>query len=218
MLTIEKIKTYALPLNASRKNNLNEFLGGVAVYNDSINLYDAIVTVMQSSGGGGITNLSYTLGTTNGTVVSDTGTDAVIPEATTQYAGLLLPADKAKLNNITITQPVNLDTLELQVENLFTLAGVVTNHLGSFTGTLIPDNQSIKSAIQYLETAIQSTGGNSENGIVGTGTASDKFRLGGNLNTNTVISGSFTNYLTLADASLISLGHCNTHGNTLSSL
>jgi hypothetical protein len=219
MLTIEKIKTYALPLNASRKNNLNEFLGGVAVYNDSINLYDAIVTVMQSSGGGGITNLSYTVAASNGTVVSDTGTDAVIPEATTQYAGLLLPADKSKLNNLTITQPVNLDTLELQVENLFTLAGVVTNHLGSFTGTLIPDNQSIKSALQYLETAIQSTGGNSENGIVGTGTASDKFRLGGNLNTNTVISGSFTNYLALADASLISLeADNNVSGNARSLL
>jgi hypothetical protein len=160
MPTIEKIKNYALPLNASRKNNLNEFLGGVAVYNDSINLYDAIVTVLQSTGGGGITNLSYTPSPTQGTVVSDTGTDAIITEATISNAGLLVPADKSKLNNLLVTQQVNLDVLEQQVADLITLAGTTASNLGSFTGTLIPDNQSIKDALQYLETAIQSTGGN----------------------------------------------------------
>jgi hypothetical protein len=219
MPTIEKIKNYALPLNASRKNNLNEFLGGVAVYNDSINLYDAIVTVLQSTGGGGITNLSYTPSPTQGTVVSDTGTDAIITEATISNAGLLVPADKSKLNNLLVTQQVNLDVLEQQVADLITLAGTTASNLGSFTGTLIPDNQSIKDALQYLETAIQSTGGNSENGIVGNGTTSNKFRLGGNLNTNTVISGSNTNYLSLYDTSLIFLeADTNVSGSAKSSL
>jgi len=49
----------------------------------------------QESGGDGgtsATNLSYTASATQGVVVSDTGNDATIPAATTENAGLLLPA------------------------------------------------------------------------------------------------------------------------------
>lgn len=48
----------------------------------------------------GITNLSYTESATNGTVVSDTGSNAIIPIATEVNAGLLQPEDKTKLNTI----------------------------------------------------------------------------------------------------------------------
>lgn len=48
-------------------------------------------------GGGGATNLSYTPSATNGIVASDTGTDATIPLATTTNAGLLSPAEKARV-------------------------------------------------------------------------------------------------------------------------
>lgn len=41
------------------------------------------------SGGGGATNLSYTPSSTQGTVVSDTGTNAVIPVASSTNAGLM---------------------------------------------------------------------------------------------------------------------------------
>lgn len=46
------------------------------------------------------TNLSYTASPTQGSVNSDTGTDAVIPSATNTNAGLLLPSEKTKLTGI----------------------------------------------------------------------------------------------------------------------
>ncbi|WP_069660810.1 beta strand repeat-containing protein [Arcticibacter eurypsychrophilus] len=54
-----------------------------------------------SSGGGSVTDLTYTSSATQGVVNSNTGADAIIPAGTTSVAGLLLPADKAKLNSIT---------------------------------------------------------------------------------------------------------------------
>lgn len=45
----------------------------------------------------------------------------------------------------------------LQADDLVTLSGVAigSTHLGTFTGTIITDNQTIKAAIQLLETAIE---------------------------------------------------------------
>lgn len=48
-------------------------------------------------GGTGATNLAYTASPTGGTVTSDTGTDAAIPLADVTNAGLLSPAQVAKL-------------------------------------------------------------------------------------------------------------------------
>lgn len=52
------------------------------------------------SSGGGATNLTYSASPTNGTVNSDTGTDATIPAADSTNAGLLLPAEKNKITNV----------------------------------------------------------------------------------------------------------------------
>jgi len=51
------------------------------------------------STGGGATNLSYTPSPTDGTVNSDTGTDATIPLTDGTNAGLFSPAEKTKLSN-----------------------------------------------------------------------------------------------------------------------
>jgi len=53
-----------------------------------------------AGGGGGATNLAYTAGATNGQVTSSTGTAATILPVTTSAAGLMLPADKTKLDKI----------------------------------------------------------------------------------------------------------------------
>ena len=106
----------------------------------------------------GVTNLTYTSSASNGIVVSDTGSDATIPAATTLIAGLMIPAQFDKLANITITQAVDLDALESDVANLTTLSGVASNSttLGTFTGTTIPDNSTIKAAFQSIETTLES--------------------------------------------------------------
>ena len=51
-------------------------------------------------GSSGVTNLSYTAAVSQGTVVSDTGTNAVIPLADGTNAGLFSPAEKTKLEAI----------------------------------------------------------------------------------------------------------------------
>lgn len=64
---------------------------------------------ITGGGGGGATNLSYTASPTDGTVNSDTGTDATIPLATTTNAGLQSPSDKTKLDGIEAGAEVNVN-------------------------------------------------------------------------------------------------------------
>lgn len=45
-------------------------------------------------------NLGYTASATNGTITNTGGTNSTIPAATSSMAGLMLPAEKTKLNNI----------------------------------------------------------------------------------------------------------------------
>lgn len=54
------------------------------------------------SGGGGATDLAYVASSTNGVVTSSTGNSATIPAGSTTDASLMLPADKTKLNSITV--------------------------------------------------------------------------------------------------------------------
>lgn len=64
--------TKTLTLNQSNGNNLT-------------------ATFTDDSGGGGATNLTYTPSPTQGTVVSDTGTDAIVPLVDSTNAGLFPP-------------------------------------------------------------------------------------------------------------------------------
>lgn len=54
---------------------------------------------VDNAAAGGSTNLSYTPSTTEGTVNSDTGTDATIPAGSTTNASLMLPGDKTSLDS-----------------------------------------------------------------------------------------------------------------------
>lgn len=83
---------------------------------------------------GGMTNLSYSPGVANGVVTSDTGTDATIPAVDATNAGLMLPAHKAKIDFIAITQAVDLDALELASHAAVTLAGSATTNPLTITG------------------------------------------------------------------------------------
>ena len=58
------------------------------------------------------TNLDYTASPTNGIVTSSDGTDATLTLADITNAGLLTPADFTKIGHITVTQAVDLDTIE----------------------------------------------------------------------------------------------------------
>ena len=59
-------------------------------------------------GGGGATNLSFTRTSTTVTIVSDTGTDAVLPTANVDSAGIMTADDKTKLDGIPAGGATNL--------------------------------------------------------------------------------------------------------------
>jgi len=85
------------------------------------------------------TNLSFIRDSTSVTVQSDTGTDAVLPIATPTLAGVMSASDKTNLSSLIVLSGVP--------------AG--SSHLNTFTGTIIPDNSSIKEALQALETELE---------------------------------------------------------------
>jgi 2-keto-3-deoxy-galactonokinase len=70
-----------------------------------------IKSVFGGGGGGdGVANLAYTASPTQGTITSDTGTDATIPAADGTNAGLFLPAEKTKLAGIAEGAEVNVQS------------------------------------------------------------------------------------------------------------
>ena len=62
---------------------------------------------LNASGGGSTTNLSVATASTMVTIASDTGSDAVIPAATTVAAGVVSATDKAKLDGIATAATAN---------------------------------------------------------------------------------------------------------------
>ena len=96
---------------------------------DSGNLKKILISDLPTSTG--VTNLSYTAATS--TVVSDTGSDAILTLADTTDPGLMSSAQFDKLGFITVTQAVDLDTLE---SDTVTNNAKVTNatHTGDATG------------------------------------------------------------------------------------
>ena len=92
------------------------------------------------SAGAVVANLSLANNTaTNLDILIDTGTDVTLPASTNALAGLMTAA---QFNNLA---------------NLIILSGVAANaqDLGTFTGVTIPDNQTIKQALQALETDLE---------------------------------------------------------------
>lgn len=82
------------------------------------------LVVVTGAGGGGATNLSYTAAPAQGTVTSDTGTDATLPLANGTNAGLMAPAQFTKLGHISVTQAVDLDAMETKLATIETNADV----------------------------------------------------------------------------------------------
>lgn len=95
------------------------------------------------SGGTGNTDLSADQDSTTVTIFSSTGTDATITAASTLRSGVMSAQDK------------------LNLESLITLTGVsqASTNLGIFSGSIIPDNTTIKIALQALETTVDSITG-----------------------------------------------------------
>lgn len=120
----------------------------------------------------GATNLTYTASPTNGTVNSDTGTDATIPLADTTNAGLLSPSDKTKLNNTSGTNSG--DNATNTTSNNYA-DGKVANDMVAST-SVAPSKTAVKN---YIDTAdalkANLSGGNS---FTGTQMSADDITIG----------------------------------------
>lgn len=99
--------TNAGVMTAADKTKLNSIQAGATDDQTGAEIVDAINTFLGSTtwqgggGTGGSTNLSFSRTATSVTVLSDTGTDAVLPVADSTNAGVMSAADKVKLDGIT---------------------------------------------------------------------------------------------------------------------
>ena len=111
-------------------------------------------TIVPATGTGPAVNLSWTPSPTDGTVNNSAGDDAVLTLANDTNAGLMSPEDFTTLSYITVTSAINLDTILSSVTNVFTVIGVSSSstNLGSFTGGIIPNNTTVRNALQALDT------------------------------------------------------------------
>jgi len=151
-VTIEQVQAIAIPKNISKLNN-SQYLG-VAIPNQSVNLYEAIEVVYDELSGlpnPSETDLTATQNLATTTLHSSTGDDVVI-----------LGADATRSGVMTASQATNLAAL-------ITLSGVsaAATNLGTFTGTTITDSATIKSAFQELETALEAVANESSQDAVG---------------------------------------------------
>lgn len=122
-----------------RNTTQQDYNGTVSIsdLNKLPNLGELTPTV--DAGSGGDTDLSVTSDATTVTIVSSTGDPAVIPAVDSSDAGVMTPA------------------LLLNLQRLITLSGVAADEpdLGTFTGTTIPNDSTIKAALQALETSVE---------------------------------------------------------------
>lgn len=168
-MTLEELKNVHIPINVYNKPNNKEVASrGIQLYNDSVNLYEALQLITSTPIA---TDLSHTLSASTIIIESSTGSSTTIPSATTTLAGAMSASDKVALNSIITLSGVNSGSL----------------HLGTFSGDIIPDNSTIKQALQALETQLDlvpliTTGHltssstaitvtNGTNAVVGSGTA-----------------------------------------------
>lgn len=97
----------------------------------------------------GITNLSYNVDASTVTVVSDTGTNAVLQAASTVIAGIMTAADKLSLQNLVSYAVLDTDT------STTAMAFVIDEDtMVSDSNTKVPTQQSVKA---YVDNAV--TGG-----------------------------------------------------------
>lgn len=134
----EKGDVIELATNEIKTSSLISVMG--TDYAPGTSLQTILVALSGISGGGGGGNTNLTAGHSPSTVTinSDTGTDATILNADATRAGVLQVSDFVFFNN---------------TKNALGVSGAAD--FGTFTGNIISNNATAKTALQQLETAIE---------------------------------------------------------------
>ena len=101
-ITVEEV-TDNITVSVNGSGKQNKLTAGTNITIDETDPLNPVISSSGSGGGGGSTDLTYTPSSTNGIVVSSTGTDATLPLADATNAGLLKPAKYTVLENTTGT-------------------------------------------------------------------------------------------------------------------
>lgn len=141
--SLSEIKAIWFPKNIILNfNNVADARDHIAIPSDSVDLYNLVkdtIAYLGITSGGSPTDITTTHAGSTVTINSSTGTDGIINAATTLLAGVMTATDKVNLTA------------------LLALDGVAdgASNLGTFTGSIIPNNTTIKAALQSLETSIE---------------------------------------------------------------
>lgn len=82
-------------------------------------------------------NLTYTAAPTQGTVVSSSGTDAIIPAADGTNAGLMIPSQVTKVGHLAVTAATDLDAMRTASHAAATLAGTTNTNPLTISGQVL---------------------------------------------------------------------------------
>lgn len=136
-----------------------------------------IVDLSPLSLGGGATNLSYTASPTNGTVASDSGTDATIPLADGTNAGLITPAEKTSISTALQPADISLTSGYVAVGNGSGISGTSAftwNGTDLFlSGNFVLDGTNIVDANNVNANAFIKSGGTGTNALMDDGSVKD---------------------------------------------
>lgn len=126
-----------VPKFADPVNDITTLVEGGLFYDTTdkkLQFYNGTIVITLPGAGTGADLSVINVTATNITVASDSGTNAVLPTATGSLAGVMPGADKAKLNFITVTQAVDLDSMESDIATNNAKVSNVT-HTGEVTGS-----------------------------------------------------------------------------------
>lgn len=117
---------------------------------------DGLGSLSWSAGATGVTNVTVAETPTNVSIESSTGTNDVIEIATGTNAGVMSPADKTKLDFLTITSAVDLDAanvaaISVDVADHQAALGIADGAQDFGTFTSLPDNQDLLSILTNID-------------------------------------------------------------------
>jgi hypothetical protein len=84
-----------------------------------------------------VTNLAYVAGPAGGSITNSNGTGFTIPVANGTNAGLMPPADKTKVDRLTVTAATDLDAMRTASHAAATLAGSASTNPLTLSGQVL---------------------------------------------------------------------------------